>query len=591
MLRAPFAFSRLSCCVLFACAVGMAGCDGSAVDTPEPAAEPSAVVDDDGGVLADGGDGPIDGGAPTDGGVVTDGGAVDTDGGLHVDGGEADAGVDVVAPQSGVEVDTLSGTVRGEVDGTLRVFKGIPFAEPPVGDNRLRAPQPVQPWDGLLEADSYGPSCPAPFSVNEGDEDCLTLNIWGHLDDTPRPVMVWIYGGGFLVGETALPTYEGDDLAQDADVVVVSINYRLGLLASLALEELRDEDPLGAMGNMGLLDQVEALRWIKANIAAFGGDPDNITVFGESAGAMSTCALLGTPLADDLFHKAILQSGSCSMVMTPFDDTWTGNSITMSNAYVDELGCGDAEDKLACLRALDVDDFTETADLMAMLGSLLEGGFVVGPTLDGVVLPQTPFERLSSGAAPARPLLAGSNSNEGALFTSADWVITRGGMTDRLEDAMGDRQLAEDVTDLYSIIEFPLAEDAYNAFLGEFMFNCNSYQTVRSLDDDGYYYYLQVGPAVLTTTYGPLHAADVFYVFGDFLGTGIVPTPVDIALSDRFQQAWGSFARTGAPAWGDEPWEKTSSTPDVFGVDLIPGMEDDFRGGRCDALRALGVLP
>lgn len=166
------------------------------------------------------------------------------------DAGAQDAGRDEAAFQTAIEVETTTGWVRGEREGDLRVFKGIPFAESTAGENRLRAPQPISRWEGVRDATDFGDVCPqvAPTVGREG-EDCLNLNVWAHRDDRERPVMVWIYGGGFVLGEAALPTYDGADLAEDADVVIVTINYRLGVLGNLALPELRDEDPRSSSGS------------------------------------------------------------------------------------------------------------------------------------------------------------------------------------------------------------------------------------------------------------------------------------------------------------------------------------------------------
>ncbi len=495
--------------------------------------------------------------------------------------------------QTGVEVETTTGAVRGEEDGDLRVFKGIPFAESTAGDNRLRAPQPVQPWDDVLDATEFGDVCPqiAPTVGDEG-EDCLNLNVWAHTDGREdRPVMVWIYGGGFVLGETALPTYDGADLAEDGDVVLITINYRLGVLGNMALPELQDEDPLGAAGNMGLLDQVEALRWIKANARAFGGDPDNITVFGESAGAMSTCALIGTPLADDLFDKAILQSGSCALY-SPLDEEFLGRpgALDFGEQVAGDLGCAGADDRLACLRELPVGDFVNALN-SDLQGGLIKSQIAIGPTIDGVVLPKTPYARIEAGEAPERPLIVGSNGAEGTLFTSSDVILSREAFRDEVEAIFGDVQLAQDVVDLYSRLQFPISKDAYNAFVGELLFNCNSYHVAQLMGDKAYTYYLMVGPPQTMTPYGPLHGADIFYVFGNFLASGIAPTLASLELSSAMQQAWGSFARTGVPSW-EGGWPSMGGASSEFlQIDLFPSVEDEFRRGRCDALQDLGVLP
>src|SRR5437016_4209833 len=226
------------------------------------------------------------------------------------------------SPMADNIVETTAGRVRGATnpDGGL-VFKGVPFAAPPVGPLRFRPPQPAEPWTGVRDAVKFGAASLQPASPLEGmlggreapaqSEDCLFLNVWTPAvnDAGRRPVMVWIHGGSFTGGSGATPWYDGTSFATSDDVVVVTVNYRLGALGFLHLGEVLGTD-FATSGNNGILDQVAALRWVHDNIAAFGGDPDNVTVFGESAGSMSVAALLGTPSAGGLFQRAIMQSGS-----------------------------------------------------------------------------------------------------------------------------------------------------------------------------------------------------------------------------------------------------------------------------------------
>lgn len=494
--------------------------------------------------------------------------------------------------QSGLEVMTMTGPIAGQAQGKLRVYKGIPYAEPPVGNLRLRAPRPAKPWTDTLKADAFGPSCPQPVPTLAGSsEDCLTLNVWAHADTRQRPVMVWLYGGGFIVGETAMPTYDGANLAQDGDVVVISLNYRLGLLANLAIPELTAEDPLGATGNMGLLDQIEALRWIKANARAFGGDPENITVFGESAGGISVCALMGAPLADDLFHKGIIESGNCSAFSSVAGGGLLPESVyAQGEKRLQELGCDQATDRLQCLRALPVQKYVDAIKLTKLFGGILSLDVAIGPTIDGVVLPKSPAERIRSGEAPPRPMIVGSNGNEGQLFTLGDLILTRQDFERELSKVLGDAKLTADVAALYPFIEFPLAKDAYAACVADVLFNCDTYLTARASKADAFSYHLLIGPLALMTAYGPIHGADVFYVFGNFVSSGVVPTVLDLSLSAQVQQAWGAFAHTGVPSW-QGGWPAVNPAGEFLQIDLLPNVAQTFRKGRCDKLRALGVLP
>ena len=222
-------------------------------------------------------------------------------------------------------VETTSGKLIGATHRGTHVFRGIPFAAPPVGALRFRPPQPVAPWSGVREALTFGPMAPQLPSALEAlagntplgqSEDCLTLNVWTPAcDGAKRPVMVWIHGGGFTTGTAASPWYSGTNLALQGDVVVVTANYRLGALGFMHLADVGGE-AWGSSANCGILDQVAALRWVRDNVAGFGGDPDNVTVFGESAGGCSVVTLLATPAAKGLFHKAIAESASVAQVRT-----------------------------------------------------------------------------------------------------------------------------------------------------------------------------------------------------------------------------------------------------------------------------------
>lgn len=498
-----------------------------------------------------------------------------------------------VAFQTGAEVETTHGAIEGKEEGALRVFKGIPYAKPPVGERRFRRPESAEPWDGMFSADDFGASCMQnPAIFGEPGEDCLSLNIWAHSDKTERPIMVWIYGGGFVVGETAMGLYDGADLAEDADVVVVTINYRLGLLGNLALPELAAEDPEGALGNMSVLDQIEALRWVKANAQAFGGDPDNITVFGESAGAISTCALLGAPAADDLFHKAIVQSGNCSLFGAPGHAHMMADPVAFGEEVAEDLGCEDPATRLECMRALPAEDLTEAIELTELF-SLHEANVALGPVIDGAVIPEMPSKRLREGRGPRRPVIFGSNGNEGAMFASTAPIITRADMEAFIAEFLGNDEVAGEIVDQYPRWKYPSGKDAFVAMFGELLFNCDTYNVAREMSahTDAYVYHLMNGPAPFSTVYGPLHAADIPYVFGNFTQIATIPTLLDLDLSAKMQTAWGSFAHTGRPVW-EGGWQPIdASDPEVLEIGLITDMKGDFRDGRCEVMEEMGVLP
>ncbi|HMC53331.1 MAG TPA: carboxylesterase family protein, partial [Acidimicrobiales bacterium] len=320
----------------------------------------------------------------------------------------------------GHRVTTRCGKLEGVERDGVRVFRGIPYARPPVGPRRFRAPQPAEPWTGVRDASKAGPAAPQvpgpteqlmPGPPLDTDEDCLTLNVWtpAAAGAQPRPVLVWIHGGGFLTGSGSLPIYNGRFLAARGDVVVVTINYRLGALGFLSHPALRDEES-GAAGNWGLLDQIAALRWVRENIDAFGGDPGNVTVFGESAGAMSVGTLMGTPAAVGLFRRAIMESGSPAA--TPAEEA-AGTAESLLRA----AGCNRIDSEGA--RALPLGALLEAQqDLWARRGPGV--GLPLQPALDGAVLERDPSEAIADGLSSGVPVITGTNRDEWEMFAAMD---------------------------------------------------------------------------------------------------------------------------------------------------------------------------
>ncbi|MGY1720987.1 carboxylesterase/lipase family protein [Blastococcus sp. SYSU DS0552] len=302
-------------------------------------------------------------------------------------------------------VPTTEGAVEGTSTGNYRLFQGIPFAAPPVGELRFRPPAPAQPWQGVRDATAPGSPCPQePSATNPWssvDEDCLYLNVTtpSGLDSQRRnlPVMVWIHGGSWRTGTGA--AYDAAKLAVEGDVVVVTINYRLGPLGFMAQEDLSRENGDVASGSAGLLDQQAALRWVERNIRAFGGNPGRVTIFGESAGGSAVCAQLTSPTARGLFDRAIAQSYSCT---TPYDTLETAEATGASVA--EAVGCASAADVAVCLRATPVQEL-----LTAWPG----GSFVVG----GSALPVQPAEAIAAGDHARVPVMHGNLSDENTLFT------------------------------------------------------------------------------------------------------------------------------------------------------------------------------
>ncbi len=315
-------------------------------------------------------------------------------------------------------VRTTAGLVQGAEGGVegIAAFRGIPYAAPPVGALRLRPPRPP-PWEAERQAAAPGPVAPqrqgplerAFGGYGEMDEDCLSVNVWTPGPDPAarRPVLVWVHGGSFTTGAGAIPWYDGSRLAARGDVVVVTLNYRLGALGFLHLGDLGGEAWTGS-GNIGLLDQMAALRWVRANVTGFGGDPERVTVFGESAGAMSIATLLAMPEASGLFQRAILQSGAGMFVQ----DRATATALAVE--VLDELGV--PHDDLGRLADLPLD---AVLDAQAAAGGRRGGvGLAFMPVVDGVTLPTRPEAALAAGVAAHVPVLVGTNRDEMRLFSA-----------------------------------------------------------------------------------------------------------------------------------------------------------------------------
>ncbi|MFN4023840.1 MAG: carboxylesterase/lipase family protein, partial [Hyphomonas sp.] len=301
-----------------------------------------------------------------------------------------------------------AGTISGEAASGVHIFRGIPYAEAPVGERRWKPPVPAAPFEATFAAETFGPACIQP-RPREGSiyanppeaisEDCLTLNIWAPAEVQNAPVFVWIHGGALTAGYASESMYDGTRLAE-AGVVVVSINYRLGVMGYLAHPELSAESPDGISGNYGLLDQIEALRWVQRNVTAFGGDADNVTIAGESAGALSVMYLMAAPAARGLFHKAIAQSAY--LISTPaLKEARHGHYAAEDvGSYVAQaVGAGD----LAGLRAMDAESLAAAA---------AKAGFAPWGSIDGKVLPRQLVEIFDAGEQAAVPLIAGFNSGE-----------------------------------------------------------------------------------------------------------------------------------------------------------------------------------
>jgi para-nitrobenzyl esterase len=423
-------------------------------------------------------------------------------------------------------VRTQTGAVRGvEANGVLS-FKGIPFASPPVGELRWRAPRPAKAWTGVRPAADFGPACiqMGMSRYASTSEDCLTLNVFRPADAKAKlPVMVWIYGGGFIQG--ASQRYDGSNLARRG-VEVVTLNYRLGRLGFFAHPALTKA---GEGADFGFLDQIAALKWVRANIARFGGDPANVTIFGESAGAISVNYLMTSPLAKGLFVKAISESG--------FGRTG-GKTLSAAQAVGSDFAkaqgiSGDGPEAAAALRALPVAALEAPVDGLTRPDS-------PGPIIDGVVATEPVPAAFAAGHQAKIPYLVGGNSFEVSLFPTMtahpDAVLDKLGPSAGPAVGLwgdGDKTKAVAAMMTQAMIIEP------DRFLAR--------QQVKAGAPAYVYYFSYVPEAARAESLGAPHGAEVRYVFGLFEN----PTPADKAISDAMEAYWTAFAKTGAPggAW------------------------------------------
>lgn len=457
----------------------------------------------------------------------------------------------------------------GVIEGVARqngqsAFFGIPYAAPPVGALRWQPPQLPASWTGVKSATGFGPNCaqPAsPFGVASTSEDCLTLNVFTPETTfkSPRstyPVMVWIHGGGLTTGESG--DYDPAKLV-DQGIVVVSINYRLGALGFLAAAPFAGSDNPG--GNYGFLDQQAALRWVQSNIRRFGGNPDKVTIFGESAGGLSVLAHLVSPGSAGLFDRAIAQSGAYQLRQPTLAVAQTRAASTVTS-----LGCGGAPDVAACLRALPV------ATILASQGS---NGLVV----DGTVLPRSFEAAFTTGDFNKVPVMNGANLDESTLFVATNFLlvgqsVTAANYTGLLAGVFG--SAAALVAAQYPLSDYPTPPQALAAILTDQTFSCNARVATRWLSDYvrvfAYEFRDRTTPQILLPqipglAYGAYHASEVQYLLGGFRAPPF-PQALNSAqarLSDSMIRYWARFARTGSPNPPQTPaWRQYDARRDQF---------------------------
>lgn len=501
-------------------------------------------------------------------------------------GGSGGSGGEGSVEPGPLTIATDKGEVAGKAVDATRLFLGIPYASPPVGDDRWRAPRAHDPWTGKLDATQKGPNC-AQSGVLSGEyddntvEDCLTLNIWTPNDASAAnlPVLFWVHGGGFVLGSGSDQAYDGKVLSEATNSVVVTINYRLGAFGFLALAELEAEDPgHPSTGTYGIEDQRAALQWVKTNISAFGGDPARVTLFGESAGGISTCFHLVSPASEGLFQRAIIESGPCDRSST------RESGLAQGVELVAALGCDGEEDVLACLRA------KPPADIANALGSSNDFLFGDGanwfPIEDGLNIPGHPPDLLSSGAFADVPVLLGTNADEATLFfvladenqveTEEEFEV----LANELVPGHGGEIVAQ-----YPASRWGTAQKAVEAAVGDAGFICPTRRTARAITANGgsawLYHFTHAPENTLLSGLGAFHSAEVRYVFGN--PAQLIPQPLtedELKLASNMMGYWSRFGAAGDPNGDGVEWPRYTSSSDehlvlAFAIEPASGLKTD----------------
>ena len=458
--------------------------------------------------------------------------------------------------------ETSYGKLRGTLENGIRVYRGVPFAKPPIGPLRFRPPQRAQAWGGVRDATRFGagsyqadrPLAPVlGIVVPEQSEDCLTLNVWSPADRDGgrRPVMVWFHGGAWVIGAGSETAYDGAALARRGDGVIVTVNYRLGPFGFLRGKELG----LDSTGNEALLDQIAALEWVRDEVAAFGGDPANVTVFGNSAGSVNIACMLTMPRARGLFHKAILQSGALNLLRPP------QGALVTTHQMLQQIGI--EPERASALR--DVPASVLVSAMNAISGRSVLPPF--SPVADGEVIPEKPYGALAAGSARGVPLIVGTNLEEMKLYRFLDPTIDAldpKGLVDRCSlvfpgsDPQG-RSHGARITDTYRTArtargEDPSPAETWLAISTDYFFRAAALRLAEiqaSHTPEVFVYELAWKATTPGKPQGAVHALEVPFVFGTLdtteLGAIAGRTPAARALAESVQEAWTSFARTGRP--------------------------------------------
>jgi len=533
-------------------------------------------------------DGGLDGGASHGDAGASDAGVPDA--------GPDDAGLDcnAGAPSGADVVPTERGPVRGEASAAGRAFRGIPYVKPPLGALRWRPPEPETAcWPGVRDATAFGAKCPqleqqqgAPFDAGApvtGDEDCLTLNVFTPSDATPDaglPVLFFIHGGGNTVGSASqeaaasVRLYDGTTLAQRGHVLVVTAQYRLGALGFLSMPALDAESDAGVSGNYALLDQQAALQWVQRNIHAFGGDAARVLLFGESAGAVDTCMQLGMPASAGLFHRAIIESGSCTSA-SPVTERRQEAAL-----WLQGTGCATATDVAGCLRALTPEQLIRAYPVEVVVGER-KGAVSWGPTVDGVVLPRRPLDAMLAGAHAKVPLVVGSNLDETNL--SMPLITTEAEYRAAVAALVGPA-LVDAVLQRYPVATYGTPRKALVQVTTDAFFGCQARLSARASTrgQPGVPVYRYLFARAPVPIQGAFHGVELPYVFQKANELSASPSAGDLAVEASMLSLWTRFAQTGDPTGGANTWPAYAASEPLLRVDTALTAATGWRTAECD---------
>ncbi|HVU05189.1 MAG TPA: carboxylesterase family protein [Polyangiaceae bacterium] len=527
------------------------------------------------------------------------------DSGTPMNGGDSGAGGNsAVDAGPNLHVTLADGELEGDVSGESVVFHKIPFAKPPIGDLRFKAPVKNDPWTGVRHETDFVLPCPQAASSQgpaSSNEDCLYLNVWTPLHKPEKAaVMVWIHGGGNFAGSAGdnLPTanppikwYDGQYFAAKQGVVLVSIEYRLGPLGFFAHPALKDEG--SPLGNQGLLDQRLALQWVKDNITAFGGDPENVTIFGESAGSADVCYQMASPGSRGLFHRVIGESGGCTTSFGGGRGATAADVAPDMTAFATSLGCTGA-DVLTCLRGKTIDEIIAASAPPDLTSGSVSAQVRFNAVVDGPggFLPDDPRTLFDAGDIAKVPYLAGSNNDEGYLFFLGTTVADEAAYETQLNARFGAN--AAKVLAQYPASKFGGDYKAAlaNAF-GDSGLICGTHDSARRAKKAGldvYMYNFNIPWALSPTLFHASHASEMSHVFGN----PYKPDANDLTVSEAMNTFWATFAKTGKPNYDGAPTTWPAFAPDAndsdqrieFDTDGVKTVTD-FRKEECAFWRGI----